>query len=186
MEKKYKEFCYDSPFHGTNAPQATIIDSGLYSKNLRSHMLILKSHPVSWMPFFEHWFLAYRNFEWHPGAPNEEIYTERACGHENLKKGTRVRHVYECCKSCADFFLEQSIKQDRRFSLIGRNCDIILGNGTETLLFYLGSLAIFVSLFFELWLISILAIAALFAMYLDHKFVRQNITYSACDHILIN
>lgn len=189
MMKKYENFIYKSPFQSStfDTEQQNNVDFKLYSSRLYeiksnsdTHFILIKSIPTGMISVLRHYYLAWRDIEWHPGSPNDDIYTKANA----FGKGT-VHYIYELCSYCADNFLCTNIERDINFHIVYFNCDSMLSDSVQTTI----TLLIFINIIYAIimpmdYIISfstfIILIGTLICV---NNIGGKNCNYIKCQHI---
>lgn len=194
--KKYTNFIYTpiigktdedilelNPSKETNyiIPKSNENDS-LLNKNQDSnnHFILIKYYNISKYPMLIHWYIAYKNIEWHPGTPENDIYVPK----NYYNKPNYVSKIFECCTECGNTFMQKKIETDKKFSLLLYNCDTMLGNCVETTLFGIMFVLLVVSIIFKSIIALLFLIVALLSLYFTNRVTKTTIYYEKCRHIL--
>lgn len=152
--------------------------SRLYSHGENSNFVMVKSYPIANWPFLRHWFLAFRDIEWHPGTPTNPIFVPM----NNYERG-EIEKIYELCDTCANNYLRAKIEQDKHFFLPFFNCDTMVGNRMETtlifciIIFFIFSIILPSIILFVMFLVSIVSLLSV------NKFLSRKPEYIHCVHI---
>lgn len=179
---KYENFMYTNMFSSNvaaiNNKQTNKLRSLLYENISNKNFIMVKSYPIANWPFLRHWFLSFRDLEWHPGTPNNPVYVQKdyyECG--------EIEKIYELCDKCANCFLAAKIEQDKHFFLPFFNCDTMVGNRMETTLifsiviFFMFSIILPSIILFVMFLVSVMSLLSV------NKFLCRKPEYMHCDHI---
>lgn len=182
---KYDNFIYTDMFHSDNNDSANNnksttnkILSQLYENIPNKNFIMVKSYPITNWPFLRHWFLSFRELEWHPGTPNNPVYVQK----DYYERG-EIEKIYELCDMCANCFLEAKIEQDKHFFLPFFNCDTMVGNRMETtlifsiIIFFMFSIILPSVILFVMFLVSVMSLLSV------NKFLCRKPEYMHCEHI---
>lgn len=194
VNSKYKNFVY-SPIIGKTSTEILKLNknndtkvaqefNGKHSilnrnQDTNSHFLLIKSYNISRYPMLLHWYVAYKNIEWHPGTPDNDIYVPR----NYYNKPNIVNKIYECCTDCGNEFMKKNIEKDKNFFLLCYNCDTMLGNCVETILFGVMFILLLMSLILKSLIAFVFFIVSLISLFFTNSVIKTSIYYEKCEHI---
>lgn len=143
-----------------------------------SHILLIKSYKIKSIPLFRHWYVVYKNIEWHPGTPSGPVYVDT-----DFYNTGDIHHIYEYCKECADDFLSKNIEKDKKFFLLFYNCDTMLGNSMETIFVMSTVFTAIGALLYKSFIACIICLISLISLVTINYLVQLQPKYSYCRHI---
>lgn len=176
---KYKHYSYE-PLLNSSDPVSIENHSMLYRHQQNSHIILIKSQPVQNLPIFKHYFISYKNWEIHPGAPDYPIAI--AVDVSETRPETKIEKIMEYCEDCGNEFLKEKIMLDKNFSILFNNCDSILNNSMETFLFFLALLFVFISIHQRTSVFLVFTCISILTILISNKIEYEPI-YVKCKHI---
>lgn len=155
-----------------------IFFSRLYNvKEISTTLFVVKIEPLALVNCFNHHYLEFDDCEWHPGSPSNPIFISR-----QIRKNTKICKILELCNVCAIKFMLNLFKFDSQFNLFFKNCQSILGDVTQTLLFWAFVFCLGFGLILKIVPILMLALVLVLSFVLS-TFSEARIILQQCEHV---
>lgn len=174
---KIEEITHDD---GHDMEHCSMIDSRFINKNSKTIFFIVRSVPVENFSLFEHYYITFEKYEWHPGAPFDKILEYR---NESMdESSSKVRSVLEMCTDCSIEFMLLNFERDKNFNILFNNCQMQCGENLQTVVGLIAILSTILFIFIQSFIILIILICALAALIISRP--RSNkIVFDHCTHV---
>lgn len=167
----------------TRVPPSEQIPSRLLNSDItkqgRTTIFLVRSSNLSILPVLHHYYIEFNDKEWHPGAPDDPIITNKEV---DPKQVLKLRKFIECCDYCARRFMEANFERDSRFNLLCNNCQIQFGHIAESLFVNIFLFGLVLGLLFNNIIAIFISITAL-ATILSTSHLGHDLEYNICEHI---